>query len=99
MQLITNITLLLTLFLLIAWLGEENEGEGNLFIGGSLLAGSLAGLTSKSITYPFDLARKRMQIQGFQDARTGFGKVISSKTLWLCILFCSKTIYTINVVI
>jgi hypothetical protein len=39
------------------------------------LAGSLAGFTSKICTYPLDLFKKRMQFQGFQEARKGYGKV------------------------
>uniref|UniRef100_A0A1B6EBD0 Mitochondrial carrier protein n=1 Tax=Clastoptera arizonana TaxID=38151 RepID=A0A1B6EBD0_9HEMI len=74
------------LFVKTYWLGKENEGEGDLFISGSLLAGSLAGLSSKCVTYPFDLARKRMQIQGFQRARTGFGKSFFCTGLISCLV-------------
>lgn len=42
---------------------------------GSMLAGALAGCIAKTITYPLDLSRKRMQLQGFQQARVGFGQV------------------------
>jgi hypothetical protein len=42
---------------------------------GSLLCGSLAGVCAKTFVYPFDVARKRLQIQGFQHGRVGFGKV------------------------
>lgn len=38
------------------------------------MAGCLAGLVAKSIVYPLDLARKRLQIQGFEQGRSGFGK-------------------------
>lgn len=38
----------------------------------SLICGSLAGLCAKTVIYPFDLCRKRMQIQGFE--RKAFGK-------------------------
>ena len=44
---------------------------------GSLLCGSLAGICAKTFVYPFDVARKRLQIQGFQHGRIGFGKVCS----------------------
>lgn len=40
-----------------------------------MLAGSLAGIAGKLLTYPLDLSRKRMQLQGFQEARVGFGQV------------------------
>ncbi|XP_057324317.1 mitochondrial thiamine pyrophosphate carrier-like isoform X1 [Microplitis mediator] len=40
----------------------------------SLVSGSIAGLLSKTAIYPMDLARKRLQIQGFEHGRVGFGK-------------------------
>lgn len=42
-------------------------------ITGSLFSGSLAGLVSKTAIYPFDLAKKRMQVQGFEAGRVHFG--------------------------
>lgn len=46
-----------------------------------LVAGFLAGLCAKAVCYPFDLCRKRLQIQGFQDVRKGFGKVSPTSRL------------------
>lgn len=42
---------------------EEIPGYYLIFIGGA------SGVTSKTILYPFDLIRKRMQIQGFSEYR------------------------------
>lgn len=75
------------IFTQVSWLGEEKtEGqkEGKLYISGGLLAGSLAGLCSKSLLYPFDLARKRLQIQGFLSARKGYGKPFQCSGLISC---------------
>ncbi|KAJ0001456.1 hypothetical protein NQD34_006476 [Periophthalmus magnuspinnatus] len=42
----------------------------------SLLCGSGAGMISKTITYPFDLFKKRLQVGGFEEARLHFGKQV-----------------------
>lgn len=41
----------------------------------SLVSGSIAGVISKSLTYPFDLFKKRLQVGGFEEARSHFGQV------------------------
>lgn len=51
----------------------------------SMLSGSAAGLIAKTIVYPFDLARKRLQIQGFQHGRKGFGKFFQCNGLLDCL--------------
>lgn len=51
----------------------------------SMLSGSAAGLIAKTIVYPFDLARKRLQIQGFQHARKDFGKFFQCNGLLDCL--------------
>lgn len=50
-----------------------------------MLSGSVAGLIAKTIVYPFDLARKRLQIQGFQHGRKGFGKFFQCNGLLDCL--------------
>ncbi|CAH1398624.1 unnamed protein product [Nezara viridula] len=43
-------------------------------LGQNLFIGSMAGLISKTLVYPMDLSRKRLQLQGFR-GRKGFGEV------------------------
>ncbi|XP_066991693.2 mitochondrial thiamine pyrophosphate carrier [Anabrus simplex] len=46
-----------------------------LSFSGTLLCGSLAGACAKTVVYPLDVARKRLQIQGFEKARIPFGQL------------------------
>lgn len=50
------------------------------------MSGSLAGLVAKTAIYPFDLAKKRMQIQGFEEGRRSFGMIFHCKGLTDCLI-------------
>jgi hypothetical protein len=62
---------------LFATVQQKSGDEEYVYLSGtgSLLCGSLAGICAKTFVYPLDMARKRLQIQGFQHGRVGFGKV------------------------
>lgn len=47
-------------------------GSGNLK---NLLCGCGSGVISKTLTYPLDLFKKRLQVGGFEHARSAFGQV------------------------
>ncbi|XP_060816091.1 mitochondrial thiamine pyrophosphate carrier-like [Bombus pascuorum] len=51
----------------------------------SIISGSAAGLLAKTAVYPFDLSRKRLQIQGFKNGRKGFGTFFECKGLIDCL--------------
>lgn len=50
----------------------------------NLLCGGGAGAISKVLTYPLDLFKKRMQVRGFEHARSTFGQVRRYKGLLDC---------------
>ncbi|XP_067860485.1 mitochondrial thiamine pyrophosphate carrier [Heptranchias perlo] len=52
----------------------------------NLLCGSCAGVISKTLTYPFDLLKKRLQVGGFEEARAAFGKVQTYKGFLDCVI-------------
>ncbi|NXG77727.1 TPC protein, partial [Baryphthengus martii] len=59
---------------------EGNKG-GNVT---NLVCGSCAGVISKTLTYPFDVFKKRLQVGGFEHARAAFGQVRTYRGLLDC---------------
>ncbi|KAJ0178464.1 hypothetical protein K1T71_006287 [Dendrolimus kikuchii] len=62
---------------------DANTPQSTLFA--NLLAGSIAGFVAKTSIYPFDLVKKRLQIQGFQRHRQAFGKQMYCNGLFDCV--------------
>ncbi|KAI1884071.1 hypothetical protein AGOR_G00222610 [Albula goreensis] len=70
------------------WLQPKDPtSRGNLQ---NLLCGSCAGVISKTITYPFDLFKKRLQVGGFERAREHFGKVRTYQGFCDCVVQIAK---------
>lgn len=42
-----------------------------------MICGFIAGAASKSMVYPLDVLKKRLQVQGFEEARRGFGHFVA----------------------
>ncbi|KAL4657944.1 mitochondrial thiamine pyrophosphate carrier [Arapaima gigas] len=61
---------------------REKNSKGSL---GGLLCGSCAGVISKTITYPCDLIKKRLQVGGFEEARIQFGQVRTYRGFTDCV--------------
>ncbi|XP_042689047.1 mitochondrial thiamine pyrophosphate carrier isoform X2 [Centrocercus urophasianus] len=61
---------------------DEGKEGGNVK---NLVCGSCAGIISKTLTYPFDLIKKRLQVGGFERARAAFGQVRIYRGLLDCI--------------
>lgn len=64
--------------------GSTDKNQGSLL--SSMSAGSIAGFLSKLCIYPFDLAKKRMQIQGFLHNRRRFGENFVCRGFIDCII-------------
>ncbi|KAK6171443.1 hypothetical protein SNE40_019632 [Patella caerulea] len=56
----------------------------------SLFSGTAAGVVAKLIIYPFDIVKKRLQIQGFEQARQSFGSVRHYSGLFNCLFIIIK---------
>jgi len=52
----------------------------------SLSCGGLAGMASKSLLYPLDVAKKRLQVSGWEVGREGLGQTASYRGLRHCVV-------------
>lgn len=52
----------------------------------SLSCGGLAGMASKSLLYPLDVAKKRLQVSGWEAGRVGLGQTVNYQGLRHCVV-------------
>ncbi|VDM16276.1 unnamed protein product [Hydatigera taeniaeformis] len=80
----------LTIHLISLWqtrvLGHPPPDPTNAGLVQSVFAGAFAGMVSKCTVYPMDVAKKRLQVQGFEEARNHFGSPLIVKGLRDCIV-------------
>ncbi|XP_015595468.1 mitochondrial thiamine pyrophosphate carrier isoform X2 [Cephus cinctus] len=69
---------------------KRHFDESTTRIVNSLIAGSTAGFIAKTVVYPLDLSRKRLQIQGFEHGRKGFGKFFRCEGMVHCLITTAK---------
>ena len=64
---------------------DDIKNKGSL--GGiSLSCGALAGLCAKTLVFPFDTIKKRLQVQGFEQGRKGMGRTEHYSGMWDCLV-------------
>jgi len=63
----------------------QTEASQKLPVFGNILCGSAAGFVAKIVVYPLDLAKKRLQVQGFEKAREKFSRIIIYKGMTDCL--------------
>jgi len=74
------------------WVKKDDDrlGYGVITVQGSLVCGAMSGLATKSILYPLDVVKKRLQVSGWVDGRKGLGETPHYKNLRHCLVSLVK---------
>ncbi|XP_071130456.1 mitochondrial thiamine pyrophosphate carrier-like [Mytilus edulis] len=72
------------------WFDNPGHKRSHAGVTEVLVCGSSAGAIAKTIIYPLDVIKKRLEIQGFEKARKGFGAVRHYNGLWDCMITIMK---------
>ncbi|XP_068246669.1 mitochondrial thiamine pyrophosphate carrier-like [Palaemon carinicauda] len=75
--------------LIVKLIGDSDSAESP-WLSAAAISGSAAGAAAKVCVYPLDVLKKRMQIIGFEKARSQFGKVVVYENAWKCILSITR---------
>ncbi|XP_072044109.1 mitochondrial thiamine pyrophosphate carrier-like [Amphiura filiformis] len=65
---------------------KQVTGRHKTVISQAFVCGALSGLCAKAAIYPLDMLKKRLQVQGFEEARKSFGKVQHYNGLRHCVV-------------
>ena len=63
----------------------NGSSSSSISIPESLSCGGLAGMASKSLLYPLDVAKKRLQVSGWGMGRVGLGETVKYTGLRQCV--------------